>query len=82
MESGEFDPMEKFDRITINPEVCMGQPTVRGMRFTVSFVLKMLANGDSVQEILESYPFLEEEDIKQVLHYAAWLASDQLVKIA
>ena len=74
--------MEKFDRITINPEVCMGQPTIRGMRFTVSFVLKMLANGDSAQEILESYPFLEEEDIKQVLRYAAWLASDQLVKIA
>jgi len=74
--------MEKFDRITINPEICLGQPTIRGMRITVSFVLKMLANGDSVQEILKSYPFLEEEDIRQVLQYAAWLASDQLVKIA
>jgi uncharacterized protein (DUF433 family) len=74
--------MEKFDRITINPEVCLGQPTIRGMRFTVGFVLKMLANGHSTQEILQFYPFLEEEDIRQVLQYAAWLASDQLVKIA
>ena len=74
--------MEKLDRITINPEICLGQPTIRGMRFTVSFLLKMLANGDSTQEILRSYPFLEEEDIRQALQYAAWLASDQLVKIA
>lgn len=74
--------MEKLDRITINPEVCLGQPTIRGMRITVSFVLKMLANGHSHQEILEWYPFLEEEDIKQVLQYAAWLASDQVMKIA
>ncbi len=73
---------EMLDRITIDPEICLGQPTIRGMRFTVSFLLKMLANGDSVQEILESYPFLEEEDIRQALQYAAWLASDQLVKIA
>ncbi|HEY7215669.1 MAG TPA: DUF433 domain-containing protein [Thermoanaerobaculia bacterium] len=74
--------MEKLDRIQINPEVCLGQPTIRGMRITVSFVLKMLANGHSVQEILEFYPFLEEEDIRQALQYAAWLASDQQVKIA
>lgn len=74
--------MEKLDRITIDPEVCLGQPTVRGMRITVSFVLKMLANGHSNQEILEWYPFLEEEDIRQVLQYAAWLASDQVMKIA
>ena len=74
--------MEKFDRIIINPEICLGQPTIRGMRITVSFVLKMVANGHSVQEILEFYPFLEEEDIKQALRYAAWLASDHLVKIA
>ncbi len=74
--------MEKFDRITINPEICLGQPTIRGMRITVSFVLKMLANGHSTEEILRFYPFLEEEDVRQVLQYAAWLASDQLVKIA
>lgn len=74
--------MENFDRITINPEVCLGQATIRGMRITVSFVLKLLANGLSTPAILEHYPFLEEEDIKQVLQYAAWLASDKWLKIA
>jgi uncharacterized protein (DUF433 family) len=69
--------MDSFDRITINSEVCLGQPTVRGLRITVSFVLKMLANGQSPQEILAAYPELEEDDIKQVLQYAAWLAADQ-----
>ena len=76
--------MEAFDRITINPEVCLGQATIRGMRITVSFVLKMLASGQTVPEILQAYPFLEEEDILQALQYAACLASGQyqLVKSA
>ncbi len=75
--------MEKLDRITINPEICLGQPTIRGMRLTVSVILKMLANGHSVQEVLDAYPELEEEDVHQSLEYAAWLASDQyLVRTA
>jgi uncharacterized protein (DUF433 family) len=75
--------MEKLDRITINPEVCLGQPTIRGMRLTVSVILKMLANGHTVQEVLDAYPELEEEDVRQALEYAAWLASDQhLVRTA
>ena len=57
--------MEKLDRITVNPNICLGQPTIRGMRITVSVILKMLASGRSIQEILEAYPELEEEDIKQ-----------------
>jgi uncharacterized protein (DUF433 family) len=75
--------MEKLDRITINPEVCLGQPTIRGMRLTLSVILKMLANGHTVQEVLDAYPELEEEDVRQALEYAAWLASDQhLVRTA
>jgi uncharacterized protein (DUF433 family) len=70
--------MERLDRITIDPNVCLGQPTIRGMRLTVSVILKMLGSGSSVQEVLESYPELEEEDIRQALLYAAWLASDRL----
>lgn len=64
------------DRITVNPEVCMGQPTVRGMRITVAFVLKLLASGMGPAEIVRAYPELEEEDIKQCMEYAAWLAGD------
>ena len=48
------------------------------MRITVSVILKMLAGGKSVAEILEAYPELEEEDVLQSLRYAAWVVSDQL----
>ena len=70
--------MEKLDRITINPDVCLGQPTVRGTRITVSVILKMLAAGKSIQEVLEAYPELEIEDVQQAIKYAAWVASDQI----
>ncbi len=70
--------MEKLDRITINPDVCLGQPTVRGMRITVSVILKMLAAGKSIQEVLEAYPELEVEDVQQAIKYAAWVVSDQI----
>ncbi|ODS34708.1 MAG: hypothetical protein SCARUB_00144 [Candidatus Scalindua rubra] len=65
-----------LDRITVNPEVCMGQPTIRGMRITVAFVLKLLASGMSHEEILKAYPELEEKDILQAIEYAAWLAGE------
>jgi uncharacterized protein (DUF433 family) len=66
-----------FDRITINPQVCLGQATIRGMRITVSVILKMLAAGQTKKDVLNAYPELEPEDIDQVLQFAAWLASDQ-----
>ncbi|MBU1615544.1 DUF433 domain-containing protein [bacterium] len=69
--------MERLDRITINPEICLGQPTIRGMRITASVILKQLANGMSHSEILKAYPELEEKDIEQVIKYAAWLASER-----
>jgi uncharacterized protein (DUF433 family) len=59
--------MTDLSRITINPNICLGQPTIRGMRITVSFILKLLASNLSIQEILESYPELETEDIQQAL---------------
>ena len=65
-----------LDRITIHPEICMGQPTIRGMRITVAFVLKLLASGMSYEEIIKSYPELEELDIRQTIEYAAWLATE------
>ena len=69
--------MSAFDRITINPQVCLGQATIRGMRITVSVILKMLAAGQTKKDMLNAYPELEPEDIDQVLQFAAWLASDQ-----
>ena len=70
--------MEELDRITVNPNVCLGQPTIRGMRITVSVILKMLAAGKSIQEILEAYPELEVKDVQQAIKYASWVVSDQL----
>jgi len=69
--------MRELDRITIDPEVCLGQPTIRGMRITVSVILKLVAGGMTRREILEAYPELEEEDIVQALKYAAWLSSEK-----
>jgi len=70
-----------LDRIVINPDVCLGQPTIRGMRITVAFVLKLLASHLSTQEILEAYPELDADDIRQALNYAAWAVSDQIRNI-
>jgi uncharacterized protein (DUF433 family) len=67
---------KSLDRITINPEVCTGQPTIRGLRITVAFVLKLMASGMTHDEILSSYPELEETDLYQAIEYAAWLASE------
>ncbi len=70
-----------LDRITVNPSICLGQPTIRGMRITVGFVLKLLASNLSIAEVLEAYPELEAEDIRQALNYAAWAVSDRFVDI-
>jgi len=70
--------MERLERITVNPGVCLGQPTIRGMRITVSTILKMLASGRSVQDVLEAYPELQIEDVQQAMKYAAWVVSDQI----
>jgi uncharacterized protein (DUF433 family) len=73
--------MSQLDRITIDPNICLGQPTIRGMRITVGFILKLLASQLSVPEILEAYPELEEEDIRQALNYAVWAVSDRTIGI-
>ena len=73
--------MEKLDRITINPQICLGQPTIRGMRITVSVILKMLANDKSIDDVLLAYPELEVADVQQAMKYAAWVVSvDRLME--
>lgn len=68
--------MRELDRITVDPEVCLGQPTIRGTRITVSIILKQLASGMAPYDILKAYPGLEE-DITQAVKYAAWLSSEK-----
>lgn len=67
-----------FDRITFEPRIMRGQACIRGMRVPVSLILNLVANGKTVAEILEDYPYLEPEDIQQSLMYAAWLAREQV----
>ena len=64
--------MPNLDRITRSPEVMGGKPCLRGMRVTVGMVVGLVAAGHSNAEILSAYPYLEEEDIRQALTYAAW----------
>jgi uncharacterized protein (DUF433 family) len=72
----------RFERITIDPAVCTGKPCIRGLRFPVSRLLGLLAAGATREQILEEYPYLEREDIDEVLRYAAFLADDETVEIA
>ncbi|MEK6581806.1 MAG: DUF433 domain-containing protein [Nitrospirota bacterium] len=59
-----------LNRITVNSEVMVGKPTIRGLRITVEQISKALAGGVTVEEILEDYPELEKEDIQAALMYA------------
>ncbi|MBI3327707.1 MAG: DUF433 domain-containing protein [Nitrospinae bacterium] len=65
-----------FDRITFDPHVMGGRACLRGMRITVSLIVNLVANGMTMAEILEAYPYLESEDIRQALQYVAWLAEE------
>lgn len=60
-----------MERITFNPNQCSGRPCIRGMRIRVKDVLNLLSSGVSRAEILEDFPYLEDEDITACLEYAA-----------
>jgi uncharacterized protein (DUF433 family) len=70
-----MDP-EFRDRITVDPAVMGGKPCLRGLRVTVGTVLGLMAAGKRDAEILEAYPYLEAEDIRAALAYAAWKTDD------
>ena len=71
-----------LERITVNPEVCGGKPCIRGLRFPVSRLLGLLASGETPEAILQSYPYLEAQDIQAALNYAALLADEQVFEFA
>ena len=68
--------MRAFDRITFDPNIMGGRACLRGMRITVALIVNLVANGMTTAEILEAYPYLEPEDVRQALQYAAWLAEE------
>ena len=70
--------MTKYqDRITLNPQILKGKPTIRGLRITVEQILEALTAGISVQELIKEYPELEQEDFFAIYEYANELVSEQ-----
>lgn len=74
--------MDKFDRITLDPEQMGGKPCIRHMRVTVGTVVGLIGSGHSIDDILDLYPYLEREDVLQALRYAAWRADDREIILA
>jgi uncharacterized protein (DUF433 family) len=70
-----------LQRITINPNICHGKPTIRGLRYPVETMLELLSSGMTHEEILADYPDLEREDILAVLAFATRLAQTKRVEI-
>ena len=74
--------MASFQRITLDPAVMGGKACIRGLRVTVGTVVGLLAAGRSAAEILEAYPYLEQEDIDESLAYAAWRLEEREVSLS
>lgn len=68
-------------RISINPNICHGQPCIKGTRIIVSVIVSCIANGDPVEEILQAYPSLTKEDVQAALLYAAEMVRQYYVDI-
>ena len=68
-----------LSRITINPKVMVGKPTIRGMRITVEQILRALAGGVTIKELLQDYPDLEQEDLQAVFAYVVNLVDEEQV---
>lgn len=68
--------MNQLQRITLDPAVMGGKPCIRGMRVTVGTIVGLLAAGRREEEILKAYPYLEKEDLREALAYAAWRAEE------
>ncbi|MBI4534847.1 MAG: DUF433 domain-containing protein [Ignavibacteriae bacterium] len=75
----ELSTDELLARITVNPKLMLGKPTIRGFRMTVEHILEALAGGMSQSEILEEFPFLEVEDIQAALLYARSLVQEERI---
>jgi uncharacterized protein (DUF433 family) len=69
--------MERFNRITINPDVLGGQPCFRNLRIPVSLVIRLVAAGKTADDIMDEYPEIEKEDVRQALEFAAWMTSEK-----
>ncbi len=78
-----FEPRGEtmYDRISINPNVCHGQACIKGTRIPVHQIVLMLANGDTIEDLLQEYPSITRDDILACLEYAGALAEEQVTPL-
>lgn len=78
----EAQRMKTLTHITLDPQIMGDKPCIRGMRVTVGMIVGLMAAGHSVEDILNAYPYLEEDDIREALAYAAWRSQEMEVPMA
>jgi uncharacterized protein (DUF433 family) len=74
-----MDTEDLLSRITVNPKIMVGKPTIRGMRITVEQILRALAGGVRINELLQDYPDLEQEDLQAIFAYVVNLVDEEQV---
>lgn len=74
--------MQKFSRITMDPQVMGGKPCIRSMRITVGTLVGLMASGKTIDEVLAAYPYIERQDVLEALAYAAWRAEEKELPLA
>lgn len=70
-----------LNRIEVNPNICFGKPCIKGTRIWVSLILDLLASGYSIEKILEEYPYINEDDIRDCIAYGAEMTREKFVEI-
>ncbi|NEP56893.1 MAG: DUF433 domain-containing protein [Symploca sp. SIO2G7] len=76
-----MNEQQLLSRITVNPKIFCGKPIIRGRRLAVEHILGMLAAGDTIETLLEAYPWLEREDIQACLIYARRLVAHERIEL-
>jgi uncharacterized protein (DUF433 family) len=72
---------ERFDRISLDPAVMGGKPCIRGTRVTAGRIVSQIGAGETIEELLEDYPYIERQDIMQAIQYAARIEQGALITI-
>ena len=74
--------MKQLQRITFDAQIMGGKPCIRGKRVTVGTIVGLIATGETIDDILAAYPYLEREDIMEALSYAAWRSEERDIPLA
>ena len=74
--------MKQLQRITFDPLIMGGKPCIRGKRVTVGTIVGLIAAGETIDDILAAYPYLDREDIMEALSYAAWRSEERYLPLA